>query len=75
VIFETLSSFYVLLPTLCGEVFLLSIAHMLSAVHLVAETLVSESGINVIYTVLTDFYVHMTAHRNKFIYNKTNYMH
>ena len=74
-IFETVSSFYVLLPTLYGEVFLLSIVHMSSAVNLVAEKLVSESGMNVIYSILTDFYVRVTVHRNKFIYNKTNFMH
>ena len=25
--------------------------------------------------ITTDFYVHVTAHRNKFLYNKTNQMH
>jgi hypothetical protein len=49
VIFETVSSLYVLLTTEYGEVFLLSIVHISSAVHLVAETLVSESSMKVIY--------------------------
>jgi hypothetical protein len=28
-----------------------------------------------IFTLLTEFYVHVTVHRNKFLCNKTNWMH
>ena len=31
--------------------------------------------VHILFTFLQEFYVHVTVHRNKVLYNKTNQMH